>query len=259
MLHRAGKPAEGLEHLQHAAALLETVPTKQRDLAETLLGVAAVHVKGKDFAAALPPARRALDLRRAALPDDHPALIVYFNMLGLAYQGTRDGVRAITCFIRVLQTKGKECGTESPETLGTRTLLARAFEMVGDVAHAVEQWERIARIRERLPEGPPLIAARNNWALGLRKLRRPAEALALMEQVVAAREQQLPVDDLLLADSYMNTAWMLGDLARPAEALILAEKALAIRRGKLPADDRKVRNAETLVSLLQAQVCRAST
>jgi Tetratricopeptide repeat len=87
-------------------------------------------------------------------------------------------------------------GPDDPDTMRSRSDLARAYREAGRVAEAVPLVERTLAARERLigADHPSTLASRNNLASAYRATGRPADAIPLLETNVAACERLLGAD-----------------------------------------------------------------
>jgi tetratricopeptide (TPR) repeat protein len=82
-------------------------------------------------------------------------------------------------------------GPDDPDTIRTRTDLARAYHQTGRVGDAIPLVEQVLAARERLfgADHPGTLASRNNLASAYRATGRAAEAIPLFEKNVAACER----------------------------------------------------------------------
>jgi tetratricopeptide (TPR) repeat protein len=87
-------------------------------------------------------------------------------------------------------------GPDHPDTMRSRSYLARAYREAGRIADAVPLVEKTLAAREHQfgAEHPATLASRNNLASAYRATGRPVEAIPLLEKNVAACERLLGAD-----------------------------------------------------------------
>jgi tetratricopeptide (TPR) repeat protein len=126
-----------------------------------------------------------------------------------------DSLHAIAVSEPLTAELERTLGPDHPDTLRSRSHLARAYREAGRVADAIPLLERTLAARERLlgAEHPSTLASRNNLATAYRATGRPAAAVSLFEENVAACERLLGPDHPKTMASRRNL-----DLARQESA-----------------------------------------
>ena len=127
-----------------------------------------------------------------------------------------------------------------------RRTLGNTFRYLAEYEQARDQLEqsRALFMRHRGPEHSDTLRSMNSLAICYALLNRPAEALKLLEEVVAIRKRVLPKDHPATLRSMHDLANAYELLNRPAEALKLREEVVEIQKRVLPRDDH-----DTLMSM----------
>ena len=160
------------------------------EIADSLDQVGNILRLKADHARAGPLLREALDMRRAALPPDDPAIIDSMAHLAALEGAGGDFKAADALFAAAVRAARRRFGDGAVET-------ARQLD---------------------------------GYAANLDDMGRRAEALALYRQVLAIRERALGPEDPDVAATLLSLGVHLSDSGRYDEAVPLLERALAIRR-----------------------------
>jgi tetratricopeptide (TPR) repeat protein len=146
--------------------------------------------------------------------------------------------RAIVIGEPLLEDQEQILGSDHPETMHTRNVLAGTYWAAGRTAEAITLVEQVLAVRERVlgADHPDTMIVRNNLAAAYKDAGRTAEAINLLEQVLAVRERVLGADhpDTTNTRNSLANAYMAA--GRTAEAITLVEQVLAVRERVLGAD-----------------------
>jgi serine/threonine-protein kinase len=111
-------------------------------------------------------------------------------------------------------------------------VMSEAYERIGDQPKALEAALRSAALREQLPAGETAAQLAESLHLvgrTLRRLGRPAEAVAPLERALALRESRLGPDDRSVVQTLRELSLVHRDLGRPAAgALAMLQRAIRI-------------------------------
>ncbi|MFI5107885.1 MAG: tetratricopeptide repeat protein [Terriglobales bacterium] len=152
-----------------------------------------LHARG-DFAAAEEPARKAWEISRRLLGEDHPQTMLD----AAAYAGVLDGLERYDesepIYRRALAVFERAYGPEHYEVAATLHNLAAVLAARGHHPEAEEHYRRVLAIKGKLlgAGSPDVALTRNNLGKLLTDMGRPAEALPLLEAAVAVLEGRLP-------------------------------------------------------------------
>ncbi|HEY1320811.1 MAG TPA: tetratricopeptide repeat protein, partial [Streptosporangiaceae bacterium] len=102
-------------------------------------------------------------------------------------------------------------GPDDPDTIRTRTDLARAYHQTGRIGDAIPLVEQVLAARERLfgADHPGTLTSRNNLASAYRTTGRAADAIPLFEENLAACERLFGADHpkTLASQHSLDLAW----------------------------------------------------
>lgn len=145
------------------------------------------------------------------------------STIGMSYLGLGDAAKAKDHLERSLAIRVREDGPLSLAALTTELYLARAIELGGDLAAAVERKQSLLdRASQALgPNAELTITAMNDLADGFTKSRRYDEACSLLEQVVRRREEAN-------GPSHLETLIAMNNLAAAKEGIGKVEDAGAV-------------------------------
>jgi hypothetical protein len=124
--------------------------------------------------------------------------------------------RAIALGEPLIADLERQFGLDDPDTIRSRSDLARAYRKAGRVADAVPLVEQTLAARERLlgADHPSTLASRNNLASAYRATGRSAEAIPLSEKNVASCERLFGADHPKTLASRRNLDLARQELAR---------------------------------------------
>ncbi len=233
-----------------AAAPVQEAPRPSPPVAETPAEIAADHVRWLDEVedlrerGELEAARAHLAASMEAAPylalAEAPDEVALPAIRRLEAVSGSLGALEVQLVVREerLRRLSERLSEDHPVLLGAQQNLGVTRHALGDTAGALELFEHVHAVRERvLPaDDLKLLHAKNNLAAIRYSLGDLAGALALFERIHAARERLLPPDDLDLLSAKLNlgaTRQALGDFEG---ALELFEYVHAAFERLLPAD-----------------------
>ncbi|HEU0033924.1 MAG TPA: serine/threonine-protein kinase [Kofleriaceae bacterium] len=144
---------------------------------------------------ARPLLERALAIQARVLGDQHPAYARTLAMLGGATYAVNDYAGAIATYERALAIYERSVGPDSLPVANVLTNLATAHQIRGEAARAVELHRRAVAIAERVlgPTHPVTLTYKTGFATTLTDAHRDAEAVTLVEAILAAQRARLGV------------------------------------------------------------------
>jgi CHAT domain-containing protein len=172
------------------------------------------------------------------LRDDHPALQLARENLGVAKRALGDLRGALALFEKVVEVRSRTLPDDHPALQTARRNLGVVKRALGDLEGACSLDEKVYQVWSRsLPDDhPDLQAARENLGIAKHGLGDLPRGRALLEKVFEVRSRTLPDDDPALQRARGNLAAMksgLGDLAGARE---LQEKVFEVQSRTLPDD-----------------------
>jgi hypothetical protein len=160
-------------------------------------------------------------------PDGHPVAFRAGNSLG----GTGLVTEARDYFRRLHTTATRQLGADHPDTLTTRSNLARWLGEAGDPAGAAAACEALLADRLRVlgPDHPDTLLTRANLARWRGVAGDPASAAAALEELLVDRLRVLGPDHRATLNTRNNLAAWRGRAGDPAGAAAASEELLADR------------------------------
>jgi tetratricopeptide (TPR) repeat protein/CHAT domain-containing protein len=248
--------ADARRAVQDAQQLVKMSPEDRRGVfeAEALTGrVVTLYGQGK-YLEALELARRALDVTRKALGENHPLLAYSLNNLGNVLTALGKPAEALPYYQRALDMyqklyPDKEYPNGHPVLARSLDDLGVVLSELGKPAEALPYYKRALDMCQKLypekqhPNGHPYVAySLNNLGNVLQTLGKPAEALPYYQRALDMYQKLCPEKDYPnghpnLAGSLNNLGGVLHALGKTAEALPHLERALDMCQKLYPEKD----------------------
>lgn len=191
-----------------------------------------------EYQRALEMDEKALEIRKKALPEDHPDLAQSYNNVGNTYSNIGDYQKALECQQKALEICEKALPADHPRPASSLNNLGSTYGELGDYQKALAYQQRALRIREKvLPEGhPDLARSYNNVGMTQGKLNNHKKALQLQQKALEILEKVLPENHSDLAIAYNNVGGCYSNLDDHEMARDYQLKALKIWKDVLPKD-----------------------
>jgi CHAT domain-containing protein/Tfp pilus assembly protein PilF len=184
----------------------------------------------RQYAEAVPPIERALQLREAILGGTHLEVASCLNMLGDTYRLQGDYARAGPLLQRALTIREATLGKHHPDVASSLHNIATLYHSQGQYARAEPLYERALAIREATlgKHHPDVASSLNNLAALYMTQRYLARAKPLYERALAIREASLGPNHLDFADSLLGLANLYMHQGDYAQAESLHQRTLTI-------------------------------
>jgi tetratricopeptide (TPR) repeat protein len=243
---------------QDAVALLEPVAARVggEERAAVLTSLAAARSQLGDYGAAERELVEAIELRAAALGDDHPDTAITRHTLAESYRHTGRVGEALPLYLSVLETRSRH--PDDPRALATALFgVGQCFFTQGDLTRADTAHRRALALRTAALPAHPDERAESLLGLGavLHARGDAAEAEAELVQAVAAY-RAIGATHPRLAVALNELGGLDLYLGRFADAEPRFAEALAITRRTLP--DRHPDLAPLLGNLLECRLQRGA-
>jgi len=246
-------------HLERAYALTADVRGDEHpDSAIILANLANVYLDRGKFDMAIESHSRALEVRRATLPEQHPHVATSEMNLGVTYSSMGDPAKALTHLERAVAIKEAAVGPEHPDVALALNNLGETLRDLGRIEEAIASHERARDIWETIQgQDHPFVAfPQTNLGLDHLEAGNIATAERLLEEGIALCEEGRQQDAGLLALARLGLARVLVAQGRDLErARSLAQFAADTLAGTHSA--RFARDAEALVFSLETDVPHA--
>ena len=209
--------------------------------------------KEKKYDEAIPPAKRALELREKSLAPEHPLVVSALNNLALVYMAKGKYADAESTYGKALAAQEKAHGADSAKVADALENLAWARYGRGKVGEATDMFERSLSIREKALG--PLHADTSHSLFNLARLHektgRPDKSLPFYRRALEVKERALGPNHEEVGELLEKYACALQQAGREKEADKVEERAYAVLRG----DDLRTRNISiATTSVLRGKV-----
>jgi CHAT domain-containing protein/Tfp pilus assembly protein PilF len=181
---------------------------------------------------ALTAEKKALEIVRGALGDEHRATASRYNNLGVASSDLGDYTAARSYHEQALKIQRKVLGEEAPLTAGSYNNLGNVSKDLGDYAAARKYYEQALKIYRKVlgEEHPNTAASYTNLGNVFEDLGNYAAARTYHEQALKIKRKVLGEEHPDTAASYTNLGIASRDLGDYAAARSYCEQALKIKR-----------------------------
>jgi len=205
----AGRFDDAERAYRRTGTILEAIDADPEDVAALWHNLGGLAHARRDFAAAEPLARRAVEIRSRALGPRHVATLLDRSAHAAILDGLGRHDEAEASIRDILRDLEAALGTDHPEVAVALNNLAAIVQRRGDLPQAEALYRRVIAIKEsRLGgESPALAVPLNNLGSVLRAADRPDEARAAFERALRLLEGEV-------ADDHPNLATIRRNLAR---------------------------------------------
>jgi tetratricopeptide (TPR) repeat protein len=188
-----------------------------------------------DHVAALPLARQALEVRRAALGEAHPSFATSLDHMAQIYMEMSDYAAALPLSRQSLEVRRAALGEAHPSFAISLSNLAHVYRVMGDHAAALPLCRQALEVtRAALGEAHPVFATcLNNLAQMYQDMGDHAAALPLARQSLEVTRAALGETHPDFARGLNNLADLSVALGRPFEALLLFQQAIAVENRQI--------------------------
>ncbi|HEU0184905.1 MAG TPA: CHAT domain-containing protein [Blastocatellia bacterium] len=234
-LHGAGKYDEAAPLIERALGIREKIlGPDHRDVADTLMSLAAVYFNRGVYAQSEPLYQRALAIYEKALGPEHPSVARSLNNLAILYWNKSEYLKAEPLARRAVAIWESALGREHPNVAAALNNLAILYSSRGDNTKAEPLYRRALAIWEGAgSEHHGVALALNNLANIYYYKEEYAKAEPLYWRALAIDEKALGPEHAEVARPLVNLATLYLDKGKYAKAEPLYERALVIREKSL--------------------------
>lgn len=182
-----------------------------------------------------PIIRRALELRREALGENHPDTLQTLFSLGSLLNTLGRIDEAVVTLVEAHARRADVLGDDHPLTLRVGTSLGGAYRRQGNIEAAHRVWRDTLAAQRRVlgSDHEDTLRTLNNLGIALAMQGRSAEAESLWRELLDRRRRLLGEDHPDYRSAMGNLGVLLQDLGKLDEARVLLEQSLAADRKRL--------------------------
>ncbi|CAF3163550.1 unnamed protein product [Rotaria sp. Silwood2] len=232
ILIKLGKPAQA-EHLYQI--LLEKAST-DKERSDYNLQLGRVYDNMGEYSKALSSYEQSLEIRKIALPPNHPDLAASYNNIGLVYNNMGDYSKALSSYERSLEIQKIALPPNHSDLATSYNNIGNVYNNMGEYSKALSSYERSLEIKKIAlpPNHPDLAASYNNIGLVCYNMGEYSKALSYYEKALDIDQKALPPNHPDLASDYNNIGLVYNNMGEYSKALSYYEKSLDIDQKALP-------------------------
>ena len=222
--------AEGLYQM-----LLEKA-SSDTDRAQYLNQLGVLYHNMGDYSKALSSYEQSLEIKKVALPPNHPLLATSYNNIGSVYDNMGEYSKALSSHQRSLEIRKVALPPNHPDLATSYNNIGLVYKNMGEYSKALSYYERSLEIRKvALPPNHPVLATSYNNIAGVYYNKGEySKALSFYERSLEIDKVALPPNHPDLATSYNNIGNVYYNMGEYSRALSYLQKADDIRVKVLP-------------------------
>ncbi|CAF1532224.1 unnamed protein product [Rotaria sordida] len=191
-----------------------------------------------EYSKALSSYERSLEIRKIALPPNHPDLATSYNNIGMVYNKMGEHSKALSLYERSLEIRKIALPPNHPDLAGPYNNIGMVYNRMGEYSKALSSYERSLEIRKIAlpPNHSNLAISYNNIGLVYSHMGEYSKALSMYERSLEILKIALPPNHPDLASSYNNIGSVYDNMGEYSKALRYCEKAQEIFKKSLPSN-----------------------
>ncbi|CAF4379756.1 unnamed protein product [Rotaria sp. Silwood2] len=207
---------------------------KQRSVYNHQIG--NVYYNMGEYSKALSSYERSLEIRKIALPPNHPNLASSYNNIGNVYGKMREYSKALSSYEQSLEIQKIALPPNHPDFAQSYNNIGLVYSNMGKYSEALSSYERSLEIRKiALPPNHPNFALPyNNIGNVYYNMGEYSKALSSYERSLEIQKIALPPNHPDLATSYNNIGNVYRNMGEYSKALSSYERSLEIQKIALP-------------------------
>ena len=203
---------------------------------DCLLMLGNVYKDMGEYSKALSSYERSLEIKKVALPPNHPDLASSYNNIGIVYYNMGEYSKALSSHKRSLEIKKVALPPNHPNLASSYNNIGMVYYNTGEYSKALSYYEQSLEIKKVAlpPNHPDFAGSYNNIGMVYHEMGEYSKALSSYERSLEVRKVALPPNHPLLAGSYNNIGWVQDNMGEYSKALSSYEQSLEIRKVALP-------------------------
>ncbi len=235
-----GEPGDNLPekkgYVQYADSVLLYIKGENRLLATLANNLAFIYEDLGQFQKALSTQKKALDIRKRVLKENHPELAHSYNNLSTIYMGMKQYKKALEFQLTALEIRKKVLDENHPEIVQSYNNLALIYKYLRKPEKALEIQLEVIKIRKKVrgETHHEHAISLHNLADMYHDLKRLDEARKFYLEALAIKEKILKKNNPSLALTFNGMSILYSDLHDYPTSIRYAEKAMAIYQELFP-------------------------
>ncbi|CAF1320867.1 unnamed protein product [Rotaria sordida] len=189
-----------------------------------------------EYSKALSSYEQSLEIRKIALPSNHPDLAQSYNNIGSVYRNMGEYSKALSSYQESLEIQKIALPPNHPSLAVTYNNIGLVYNYMDEYSKALSYYEKDLEISKKTlpPNHHELATSYNNIGGIYDKMGEYSKALSSYEQSLAIYKIALPTNHPDLAISYNNIGMVYDNMGEYSKALSSYEQSLEIRKIALP-------------------------
>ena len=218
--------------LEHAIALDNAMGALRTENYGLMLGAMGYLLKQQaDYDNALAYDKRALDIEKETLGEEHSETATSYNNIGSVYDDIGDYDSALEYYQKALRIFESVLGVDHPATATSYNNIGLVYWAQGDYANALEYHQKALQIWERVlgTDHPNMAISYNNIGLVYDNQGDYYSALEYYQKALRIFESALGAEHPNTTETYHNIGMLYFEQGNFKQALEWLEKALTVR------------------------------
>ena len=230
---KIGESGKAMELYQ---VLLDNTSSSGTEGAHYLNQLGLVYDNMGEYPKALSSYEPSLEIRKVALPPNHPDLAQSYNNIGSVYLNMGEYSKALSSFERSLEIEKVAFPPNHPDLAISYGCIGSVYLNMGEYSKALSYYERSLEIRKVAlpPNHPDLAQSYNNIGSVYLNMGEYSKALSSFERSLEIEKVALPPNHPDLAISYGCIGSVYLNMGEYSKALSYYERSLEIRKVALP-------------------------
>ena len=189
-----------------------------------------------EYSKALSSYERTLEIKKVALPPNHPDLATSHNNIATVYDSMGEYSKALSYYERSFETLKVALPPNHPDLATSYNNIGSVYMNMGEYSKALSSYERSLKIYKVAlpPNHPDLATSYNNIGSVYDKMGKYSKALLSHKRSLGIRKVALSPNHPDLAASYNNIGLVYYNMGEYSKALSSYELSLEIKKVALP-------------------------
>jgi tetratricopeptide (TPR) repeat protein len=216
--------------------LLDEKASSDKDRADYNYQLGRVYDDMGEYSKALSSYERSLEIRKIALPPNHPSLAASYNNIGSVYRNMGEYSKALSSYERSLEIYKIALPPNHPDLAASYNNIGSVYDNMGEYSKALSYYEKDLEISQKSlpPNHLGLATSYNNIGSVYNNMGEYSKALSSYERSLEIRKIALPPNHPSLATSYNNIGSVYRNMGEYSKALSFYERSLEIKKIALP-------------------------
>ncbi|CAF1407005.1 unnamed protein product [Rotaria sordida] len=189
-----------------------------------------------EYSKALSSYEQSLEIKKIALPPNHPSLATSYNNIASVYNNMGEYLKALSSYEQSLEIRKIALPPNHPNIAQSYNNIGSVYYSIGEYSKALSSHERALEIKKIAlpPNHPDLASSYNNIGMVYDEMGEYSKALSSYERALDIDKKVLPPNHPDLASDYLNIGNVYDNMGEYSKALSSYERSLEIHKIALP-------------------------